>query len=235
MTIYTRIRYSVLIGGLSMLTLMTTSQDSALEMIAGVSQKLETVNDYIADVNIVSDLPLIRILPVKATVYFKQPDKFHIETKGIAVLPKQGFNDIRQIIGDPGSFVAVRSGTESISDIRCEIINVIPTSDTGDVALAKLWIDPVENLVHKSTITSRTNGTLVIEYNYGTHRAFGLPDNLTFTIDVAKFKLPKGIATDINRPKKDNKKEDKEPKTGKIDISLTNYNINTGLSDQIFE
>jgi outer membrane lipoprotein-sorting protein len=235
MTRYTFIKRMVLIGCFALLALITTSQDEALELIDGVSQKLESVNDYSADVNIVSDLPLIRILPVKATVYFKQPGKFHIETKGIAILPRQGYHDIRQIIVDPGSFVAVRSGTEAINDVSCEIINVIPTSDTGDVALAKLWIDPVENLVHKSIITSRTSGTLVIEYAYGQHRDYGLPDNLTFTIDVAKFKLPKGIATDFNRAKKDSKNEDKEPKTGKIDITLTNYQINTGLSDSIFE
>ena len=56
--------------------------------------KLESVDDYSADVLIKADIPLIKILPSKAKIYFKKPDKFKVVSKGIAILPRQGFTDM---------------------------------------------------------------------------------------------------------------------------------------------
>ena len=39
--------------------------------------KLESVDDYSADVLIKADIPLIKILPSKAKIYFKKPDSCH--------------------------------------------------------------------------------------------------------------------------------------------------------------
>jgi outer membrane lipoprotein-sorting protein len=213
----------------------STAQKSVNSIIFGVYNRMQKVNDYSAEAKIVSDLPLIKILPVKATIYFKQKDKFRVVSKGIAILPKQGFNDLQKIISDTNSFTAVANGKETINSISTQVINVIPSNDTGDVVLAKLWIDPISYLVYKSQITSRENGTLVIDYFYTNYKNFGLPDNLIFTVDVKKFKIPKGIATDINKSNPSEEKVKKDAKYGKIFITLTNYKINAGVKDEVFK
>ncbi len=202
--------------------------------IENLNARMDRIRDYSADALIKSDIPLIKILPVRATIYFKQKNKFRIKSKGIAILPKQGFLDLSELLSGKENYTALFSGFDVIGNYRSEIITILPAGDTTDLILAKLWIDPTGYLVRKSQITTRTNGTITIDYTYNNQNKFGLPDSMIFTVDVKKFKIPKGVATDIN---KISSEEEKKPtsKTGKIFIQLTNYQINKGLSDEVFQ
>jgi len=205
------------------------------KQLRAVYQKLMKVKDYTVDANIKADIPLIRILPVNATIYFKQPDKFKVDSKGIAIMPRQGFSDLSRIIKDTNSYTAVYTGNETVSNLPATIISLIPSIDTGDLILAKFWIDVSRNLVVKSQLTTRSTGTMLIEYFYGLQAAMGLPDKMIFTVDVKKFKVPKAIATDIQNGDKTQKGKEKESKKGTVVISLKNYRINQGLKDAIFK
>lgn len=215
---YCCLLFSTLICGNS-----ATAQQTPNKIIYDVYHKMESIKAYQADVRIVADLPLLRIMPVNATLYYTQQEKFKLVSKGIAVLPRQGLNDLPAIIADTNSFTAITTGNEMLNGVSTVIINVIPFSDTGNVVLAKLWIDPVNSMVYKSQVTTRENGTLVIEYFYSLQKSKGLPDKIIFTVDIKKFKLPKGVATDINRTKTEEKSNKKESKYGKIFMSINNY------------
>jgi hypothetical protein len=209
------------------------AQKTPNQILAGVHQKMLKVKDYSADVNIRSEIPMIKIAPVDARVYFKQKDKFKMDSKGIAILPKQGFGDLSKIIRDTATYTAVFTGKETINNTAVQVVNVIPGVDTSDLILAKLWIDVPNSLVLKSQLTTRSSGTILIEYAYGNQRAFGLPDDLVFTIDVKKFKIPKGMATDINKSSGSN--AGPAANKGQIFAHLTNYRVNEGVSDAIFK
>ncbi|MDO9256059.1 MAG: hypothetical protein Q7U54_11140 [Bacteroidales bacterium] len=212
-----------------------SAQTTPGKQLRAVYQKLMKVKDYTVDANIKADIPLIRILPVNATIYFKQPDKFKVDSKGIAIMPRQGFSDLSRIIKDTNSYTAVYTGKEIIGNLQATIISLIPSIDTGDLILAKFWIDVSRNLVLKSQLTTRSTGTMLIEYFYGTHAAMGLPDKMIFTVDVKKFKVPKAIATDIQNGDKTPKGNEKESKKGTVVINLKNYRINQGLKDAFFK
>lgn len=208
------------------------AQDAS-KTIEQLTAKMNRVKDYSVNVLIKSEIPLIKIFPVKATIYFKQKDKFRIISKGIAILPKQGFTELSQLLNKKESYTALFTGTETIQNTKVEVITLLPTDDSGDLILVKLWIDTQNDLVLKSQNTTRSNGTISASYEYGTQAAFGLPDKLVFTVDVKKFKIPKGLATDINRTNTpDNNKP--TPKNGKISISFSEYVINKGVKDEIF-
>jgi len=211
------------------------AQKTSNQLLRGVYQKMMKVKDYSVEANIKADIPLIKILPVNAIVYFKQPDKFKIDSKGIAIMPRQGFSDVSKIISDTTSYTAVFTGKEKIGTSLAQIISVIPLVDTGDLVLAKFWIDYARNLVLKSQLTTRSSGTMQIEYFYSTQLAFGLPDKMIFTVDVKKFKIPKVMASDVNSSSKTPKTDDKESKKGVILIDLKNYKINQGLKDALFK
>jgi outer membrane lipoprotein-sorting protein len=221
---------------LVLLTGFTTwAQKTANQELRSVYQKLMKVKDYTVDANIKADIPLIRILPVNATIYFKQPDKFKVGSKGIAIMPRQGFSDLSRIIKDTTSYTAVYTGNETVSNLPATIISLIPSIDTSDLILAKFWIDVSRNLVLKSQLTTRSTGTMLIEYFYATQAALGLPDKMIFTVDVKKFKIPKAMATDIQNVEKPLKGKEKESKKGTVVIDLKNYRINQGLKDAIFK
>ena len=208
------------------------SQDAS-QSIAELMAKMNRITDYSADAVIKSDIPLIKILAVRATIYFKQKDKFRIVSKGIAILPKQGFVDISKLLSNLNEYTSMIAGYDNVSNIKAQIITIFPVNDTSDLILAKLWVDTDKDIILKSQITTRSSGTVTIEYSYKTQNEFGLPDSMVFIVDVKKFKIPKGVATDINRTSSVDELK-KTAKTGRIFINLTNYKINKGISDDVF-
>lgn len=198
--------------------------------------KINSVKDYSVDANIRADIPLIKILPVKATIYFKQKDKFKVVSKGIAILPKQGFTDINSFLVKKNSYMAVGGGEKTIDNVKTNLVTVIPTNENSEFVLAKLWIDSKNDLILKSQITTRSSGTVSVDYTYGAEAEFGLPNELVFDLDVKKFKLPKSVAADLNKTEKEKQKAQRnKDQKGTITIKLSNYKINKGLSDEFFQ
>ncbi len=216
---------------LGWLPLQALAQDGTA-ILNQMMNKWNLVKDYSVQVNIKSEIPLIKSFPVKATIYFKQKDQFRMVSKGIAILPKQNFNELPKFLQNKGSYTALITGNESIQLQNTTVITVLPSDDSGDLVLLKLWIDPKTDLLYKSQTTTRSNGTISALYEYGSQRTFGLPDKMIFTVEVKKFKIPKGLATDINRTSTTNQPT---PKNGKITILFSDYSINKGIKDEVFK
>ncbi len=216
---------------LGWLPLQALAQDGTA-ILNQMMNKWNLVKDYSVQVNIKSEIPLIKSFPVKATIYFKQKNQFRMVSKGIAILPKQNFNELPKFLQNKGSYTALITGNESIQSQNTTVITVLPSDDSGDLVLLKLWIDPKTDLLYKSQTTTRSNGTISALYEYGSQRTFGLPDKMIFTVEVKKFKIPKGLATDINRTSTTNQPT---PKNGKITILFSDYSINKGIKDEVFK
>ncbi len=234
MKIYYRIAQTFAFVLLFIASVDVEAKQSPNQLLQEVHMKMAKVQDYTVNAGIRADIPLIKILPVNAVIYFKQPDKLKLESKSIAVMPRQGFSDVAKIIMDSTSYTAVATGTETIGSIQAQIVSLIPSVDTEDLVLAKFWIDASANLIIKSQLTTRSSGTMTIEYFYGTQEAFGLPDKMIFTVDVKKFKIPKALASDLHSQVKTPVVDEKKDKKGQIVINLKNYKINSGLKDSFF-
>ena len=199
-------------------------------LLTQVQKKLDRAANYKVEINIKVDLPYIRLMPINTKLYFKQKDKFKIDTKSIAILPKQGFLQFSGLVKDTLNYTAIFQSYDNINEKKTSLINLIPNNDTSDVILAKLWIDPIDQVIIKSLITTKSSGTIKTEYTYGSQIAFGLPDVIKFVVDVKKFKIPKALAADINT----SKSKTVEKKSGEIRVSLKNYIINKGIDDAFF-
>ena len=214
---------------------MTVMCQTADQIITQLVNKINLVTDYSVTANIKADIPLIRVLPVNASIYFKQKDKFKVVSKGIAILPKQGFTDVSSFLYKKGTYVTVDGGIVTLNDIKTHVLTVIPTVENSDIVLAKLWVDTKRTVIVKTDLTTRGSGSVTIDYLYGTQVAFGLPDKITFTVDVKKFKMPKSVSADINNSGKNKKDDPKKSKFGTITITLSNYLVNKGISDEVFK
>ena len=208
-----------------------TAQE-ANEILSKVVTKLYEVNDYTVNASVKANIPMIKILPSKATIYFKQKDKFKIVSKGIVILPKQGFTEINGFLANKKSYLAVAGDTLKIGSVMTKLITVIPNGENNEIILVKLWIDTKHSAIMKSQITTKSNGSVTTTYSYGDNVTYGLPSELFFEIDVKAFKLTKSVAADIN--KSTTEKKTKPNKKGVITVTLTDYKVNTGLSDAIF-
>lgn len=213
---------------------LSVSAQEGRPILDGVYEKLQKVNDYQADITVKTDIPFINILPIGATIYFKQPDRIRLKSKGIAILPKQGFDQMLQLLRDRSAYNYLVQGKEVVGSVPATVVNVIPESDTGDIVLAKLWVDEERDLIIKAQITTKSSGTVLMEYVYGKFIEFGLCDQILFTIDVKRFKVPKALAADLNRPS-DTDKEKQKNKKGTILIRFDRYLVNQGIDDAVFK
>jgi outer membrane lipoprotein-sorting protein len=202
------------------------SGQQADELFARLTKKFKQVQHYQVVAQIKPNIPLIKILPVKAQVEFTYPNTFKIKSAGISILPKNGFSELPLLFSQPNQFTAIASGNEVIQGTRTEVITLLPRENEGDLVLAKIWVDTQSMVILKSVITSRSNGTIISEFDYTTEKAFGLPSRMKFTIDVKKFKIPKGVATDINRT---NRQVDdgNSTKKGSIEVIFSKYRVNS--------
>ncbi len=223
-----------LIGCMLLTTIAAHAQSApeALRLLREVNAKFSKVKNYQADAVIDTRISFLKILPQRAKIYFRQPDQFKVKSKGIAILPRQNFDQLFKLIANEQSYMAFISGEEVYNGRRVKLVNIIPVADTSDLVLAKVYVDPERDLILKAQLTTKSNGTVLIEYQHGTMADVALPDKITFTIEVKKFKIPKAVAADINSKAKS--PSTKEPKTGQIIISFSNYILNKGVPDEFF-
>ncbi|MBL6667803.1 MAG: hypothetical protein ISP69_03915 [Crocinitomicaceae bacterium] len=193
--------------------------------------KLESVDDYSADVLIKADIPLIKILPSKAKIYFKKPDKFKVVSKGIAILPRQGFTDMNLFLSKPEAYMVVLAGEKKIGDRDTKLLTVIANASDSEIILIKLWVDPIEMLIVESEVTTRSSGNVKIAYKYSAQKKYGLPSEIQFTVDVKEFKMPKSFSSN---PHKKSTPKTKKRKNGTINLSISNYVVNQGIADSFF-
>jgi len=58
------------------------------EILSRMQQSYQTIDDYVADVQIITDIPNLELPSRSFTVYVKRPDKVKIESEGLVVIPK---------------------------------------------------------------------------------------------------------------------------------------------------
>lgn len=205
---------------------------SPKEMIAQVNKKFSKVKDYAADIAMSFQIPGVNIEPIAGKVFYKTPDKFRVKTKGIVFLPKQNPYYALALLKDTNAYTAILSGNEKIANVNCHIVSVIPNFES-DLILGKFWIDHTKGVVLKSQLTTKSNGTIIIENRYGLMEQYALPDKIVFTVDMTKFKVPKAVAVDLNSKSKGNKYEPNKG-TGTIELQFSNYSLNKQLKDEVF-
>jgi hypothetical protein len=211
------------------LSLKSLHAQTPNQIINSVNVRFKKVNDYKADINISCVIPSVKINPINAKVIYKKPDKFKIKSTGILILPKQNTNFLFTTLADTSNYTAVKTGEEMIGNVKTQIINVIPNKDTSDLILGKFWIDAVRGLVLKSQLTTKSQGTILIENTFGSMAQYALPDKMLFTIEMQKFKLPKSLTLDINKATTAVANDDGK---GRITLALSNYIVNKGVSDE---
>ena len=206
---------------------------TAEEILKGVIDKIDLVEDYQADVQIKAAIPFIKVPIAKAKIYFKQKDKFKVESKGIAILPKQGMSDLTGFLSNEKKYSAVLGESKTINEHKTRLISILPTDENSEIILAKVYISTSEDLIYRTVLTTKSSGTVSIDYEYNLNKKYGLPNKMTFTVDIKKFKMPKSVASDIRNNDKQKKYKDNEK--GTIVLTFSNYLVNKGISDDVFK
>ena len=206
-------------------------------LVMKVKAKLEQVNDYEADGKMKTDVAFIKAPVGKVKVFFKKPNHFRLKKDGgISLLPKGGVSVNMSTVFAVSDFVALSAGESSINGTKTKVVKLLPLNENSDVVLTTLYIDEPDLLVLKAVTTTKNNGTYDITMSYGQYARFGLPDKVVFGFNTKDYKLPKGITLEFSDDEKQLTEEQKlKNKRGRVEISYSNYVINKGVPDAVFQ
>lgn len=211
----------------------TQTKDGS-EIIEKVKKKFSEVKDYQVDVKIVVDVNFLKVPVTEAKILFKHPDKVKIQAQGFAMLPKEGLNFTPQSLFK-NAYTSFYERDEVYDEINCAVVKVIPLGEVNEVILSTIWIDKKNAVIKKVESTTKTNGTFIIDFEYGSEGKYLLPSQMVFSFDVSKMNMPDAMGGDTHDdPDMPKKKKNKLTK-GTVKVIYSNYKVNMGIDDSLFE
>ncbi len=203
---------------------------NADKIIEQVKSTFDKIHDYQVDVNIKLDVNFVKMPDQKAHVYFKQPDKVKFESKGFAMLPRQSLNfSPAQLLH--GDYTAIYVKRDTLDDSNVDVVKVIPNSDSSDVVLSTLWIDRKEHVVRKIETAGKRSGTVYTVLKYGND--LPLPSSIKFSFDSPVSEMQRMALQKEGGTVKPDRNVSKMQ--GSVIITYSNYQINKGIPDSVFE
>lgn len=222
--------------GILVITAVVSQAQDAAALVKKVKDKLATVNEYEASAVMRTAVTFIKVPESNITVYYKKPDKFRIKKQnGIVVVPKGGASINLSALFAGDNYSAVAAGKSEFEQTPVTIVKLLPLDEKSDIVVSTLYIDEKESLIRKAISTTRNNGTYEVEMTYGKYAAWGLPDKVVFIFNTKDYKLPKGLAFDYDTGEKPAAATTDKNQKGKVEITYTNYAVNKGVSDNIFQ
>jgi len=227
--------YKIFISAL-ILTAATSAQVKNPEAILEkVKLEFEKVEDYQVNVKIKVDVDFLKMPDREATIFYKKPDKFHIDSENFAMLPKSGLN-FSPLGFLNYKYTAFYERTDTINGTLTSVVKVIPLEGSADVILSTFWVDTTRNLILKVESSRKPQGTFIIDLKYlKTSEGFWLPSSLVFSFTVDRSLIPKRFNETGDSKSTEKKKDSDEPETGKVYLNYSNYRVNKGLPDELFE
>ncbi len=202
------------------------------EILDGVKEAFKKIEDYEVDIQVKIDVDFLKVPDSEAKLYFKKPNKIHVESEKFALLPRQGL-DFSPLGLLSGKYTALYEQEDTIRNIPTSVVKIIPLGNDGDIILSTFWVDQTSNLIIRVESTKKPTGTFTIDFTSKLYDDYyELPAQLEFTFTVDRMMFPRGM--DGQSDDDDSDKKSKST-TGKVYITYANYKVNQGIPDELFE
>ncbi len=211
--------------------LLLFQQPSGEEILRKVEEQLAPVNDYTADLVAEVDMQRLRVPRMKATLYFKKPDKVHFEASGFAMLPREGFalnpTWLRQ------NFDATFAGSDTIDARILYKLQLAAKDKSTRIRQLFLWVDTERWTVAKFETIPYEGRNLTVTFRYAQQGSVFLPDTMHAVFGFVGTE-PDSLSG-IYQAKPQLREMMGQVRGGTMTVVYSNYRINTGLSDTLFE
>lgn len=202
-------------------------------LLENVKSKLNQVDDYSVDVMIKIDVDFLKIKDSRGRLFFKKPDKVKLESKRLLMMPKASLN-FSPLFLLKNDFLSVYLKSDTLDSIKTDVIKLIPRDDNSQIILATLWINRQDSVVSKIEAATKDKGSFSISFFYGSAIKYGLADSAKFFFNISRtrfghFPLSREAADESL------KKKTGKAVAGNATIIYSDYKINSGLKDNIFE
>ena len=203
------------------------AQEDAFRYLDPIERKYSELKDYMVDVKVHFDIETLKAPDMQAKLYFKAPDKMKVESPKIFFFPKEGgyFN--------PSLFKKKEFEVKLLERLILDGKNVVrlkltPT-DTGiSNKVFVLTIDTDRNLIKEIKVSPSEGREIKAAIEYGMFDGFELPIRIDLELDI-----PGGEPTGMREFTQFGQRAKRI--TGKVQITYSNYKVNSGLSDEMFK
>lgn len=168
-------------------------------------QRSALIQDLSAEVHVLADVPRVKIRPLSATMHYLAPDRFHLQSTRLALLPRQNPMELFEFLRQPQKYRSMLMGNEAVGRQSAVLLSLLPTGTDQDWQLIRLWVQPQSARILQAEITRRSLGTVQMQYFYKNPLSPNpgavpdLPDSLLFEMDASSLKLPKALTADLHR------------------------------------
>ena len=207
-------------------SLFAQEQD-AWTLLRAVQKSYDRIQDYSATIKAEMNIPGMRAPSMEATLYYKKPDKVHVESKGFAMLPRSVVM-FQPSMFTPEAFDAVVQGRQTIDGVQCSKVKLLARSDTIALQRAMLYIDPVKRRVLRMESDPAEAAEAVVHFTYTTVDGIDLPATVRLEMDA-----PMNMRRSGAKPKAQNENGAAAQKSTVV-LRYSNYRVNKGISDSVF-
>jgi hypothetical protein len=207
-------------------TALIRAQENPSHYLDAFERKYSGLKDYTADVKIHFDLEALQAPDMQAKLYYKVPDKMKAESKGIFFLPRQGgyFNPA---LLKPEAFEIKLLEHLTWDDRKAVKLQLIPKEMKRYKQRFVLILDIERILILKMDTETIEGREIKATIDYGRFGDYDLPTHIALQLDVPPNEQneSKELIPFVQKGKR---------VSGKIDITYSDYSVNSGLNDEIF-
>ncbi|HUI09598.1 MAG TPA: hypothetical protein VL221_04670 [Bacteroidota bacterium] len=195
-------------------------------ILRSVDARLAPVHDYTVTLDVVADIERMNVPPMHATMYFKQPDKIHIDAEGFAMLPREG---LQPSFGKLLSrFTVAGVGKDTVDGVPVKKVLLQAKSDRTFPRSLLIDVNTGRWTPERIVTTGRGDRVATITFAYVQVEGVWLASEMKadFSIAAPDSAEPELPAAPMRPPQ--------NPRKGTVTVTFTNYRLNTGLGDDIF-
>lgn len=199
------------------------------EILKKVADQVDGLRDYEVTLDIMPNIENMSIPPMNVRMFFKKPDKVHIESKGFALLPREGLTFNPASLSE--RFLVDGARADTIDGKRILRLTMRPRSEQARTRRVILHVDPERWTAERFQTTGGDGRSMTADFTYGRVGEFWLPSRLHVgfsaapadTVEVPSWEQqgPAGMS----RP---------GIRRGTIDVRYSDYRVNPGLPDELF-
>ena len=202
-------------------------QEEVTRALDAIEKKYSGLKDYSVDVNVHFDMEALKAPDMQGKLYYKAPDKMKVESKKIFFFPKEGgyFN--------PSLFKKKDFDVNFLEYLTYEgrknvKLKLIPKEAGRSHQIFIVTIDIDRSLIREIDISPSEERKIKTIIDYGAFDGFDLPTHIELQLDMSASESTgmKEFPQFGQRGKRI---------TGKVEISYSNYKVNSDLSDEIFK
>ena len=199
----------------------------------------QNLNDYTVKIQGKINMPTIRVPDFAAALYFKKPDRFHVETKRFAPIPRNSgvFNPFQF---DPEKNLFAYLRTETADGTIADAYRVEPIDSRTPVRYYTVWLGgtPARVLQVESVSFQGTKAVVKISYQTVSHGTdqWLLPEKIHIRLVYPEgAKGPDSLMISDSPLSGGMRRLNEMSGEGDIFITYADWQVNTGLEDRFFQ